>query len=93
MATLHIEHPISDYATWKGAFDRFADARARAGCTSYRIRQPEDDDRFIVVDLEFGEAEQAHGFHAFLRENVWNDAERSPALDGTPKGRVLVDRD
>ena len=30
-ATLHIEHAISDYPTWKAAFDRFADARTRGG--------------------------------------------------------------
>ncbi len=92
MATLHIEHPITDFETWKGAFDRFAEARARAGVTASRIRQPEDDDRFIVVDLEFDKPEQAHGFHEFLRENVWNDSARSPALAGAPVARVLLDR-
>ena len=29
-ATLHIEHEITDYPTWKAAFDRFADARTQA---------------------------------------------------------------
>jgi hypothetical protein len=27
MATLRIEHPITDFETWKAAFDRFAEAR------------------------------------------------------------------
>jgi hypothetical protein len=27
MATLHIEHPVTDYGTWSAAFARFADAR------------------------------------------------------------------
>ena len=31
MATLHIQHPISDIGTWKAAFDRFAEARAKSG--------------------------------------------------------------
>jgi hypothetical protein len=31
METLHIEHPISDLETWFGAFNRFAEARSRAG--------------------------------------------------------------
>lgn len=31
MATLHIQHPISDTGTWKAAFDRFAEARAKSG--------------------------------------------------------------
>jgi len=91
MSTLHIEHPITDYPTWKAAFDRFASARAEAGVTSHRIRRPEDDERFIVVDLEFGDVEAAHRFHDFLRDTVWADPARAPALDGTPVGRVLVD--
>jgi len=93
MATLHIEHPITDYATWRAAFDRFDEARDRAGVTAYRIRQPEDDEHFIVVDLEFPDAESAHRFHGFLQENVWSNPERSPGLDGTPVARVFVDHD
>ena len=31
MATLHIEHPITDFETWTAAFERFADTRRRAG--------------------------------------------------------------
>ena len=29
MATLHIEHPVTDFGTWKAAFDRF---RGMTGC-------------------------------------------------------------
>ena len=93
MATLLIQHPITDYDTWKGAFDRFAEARGRAGVTSHRIRQPENDPEFIVVDLEFEEAEQAHQYLEFLRQNVWSSADTAPALAGDPIARVLVDRE
>ncbi len=93
MATLHIEHPITDYATWRAAFDRFADARERAGVTAYRLRRPDDDERFIVVDLEFPDPESAHRFHGFLQENVWSIPEKSPGLDGAPMARVLVDHE
>lgn len=31
MATLHIEHPITDFESWTAAFARFADARRQAG--------------------------------------------------------------
>ena len=93
MATLHIEHPITDYTTWRAAFDRFAEARERAGVTAHRVRRPDDDAHFIVVDLEFPDPESAHRFHGFLRENVWSNPESSPALDGTPTARVLIDHD
>jgi hypothetical protein len=36
MATLHIEHAITDFAVWRTAFDRFADARDRAGSSGPR---------------------------------------------------------
>ena len=31
MPTLHIEHAITDLATWQAAFDRFAERRTAAG--------------------------------------------------------------
>ena len=59
LATLHIEHPITDLRTWLGAFARFEEARQRAGVRTERVRQPVDDDEYIYVDLDFDSAEQA----------------------------------
>jgi hypothetical protein len=53
MATLHIEHPISDLQTWLGAFNRFEGAREKAGVRSHRVHQPVDDDKYIYVALDF----------------------------------------
>ncbi len=47
MATLHIEHEITDLGTWLGAFGRFAEARRNAGVTAERVAQPIDDDHYI----------------------------------------------
>lgn len=91
MTTLHIEHAISDYPTWRRAFDRFEDARAEAGVTSYRVRRPDGDQHYIVVDLEFETPEPAGRFLEFLRRVVWADPAKSPALAGTPTARVLHD--
>jgi hypothetical protein len=49
MATLHIEHGITDLQTWLGAFGRFAEAETK----------------------------------------VWSNPDASPALDGTPRARIL----
>jgi hypothetical protein len=57
MATLHIEHPISDLPTWLGAFSRFREARQRAGVRAERVRQPVDDDKYIYVSLDFDSVE------------------------------------
>lgn len=91
MATLHIEHPISDLETWLGAFTRFEEARAKAGVRAHRVCQPVDDDKYIYVMLDFDSVEEAAAFKAFLETTVWASAEASPALDGTPTARVLED--
>jgi hypothetical protein len=93
MATLHIEHPITDLDTWLGAFNNFADARKNAGVRAQRVRQPVGDPRYIVVDLEFDDSEAAHGFKEFLEGVVWQSKDLSPGLDGVPTARVLDDVD
>src|SRR5450756_1808971 len=56
MFTLHIEHPISDFGTWRNAFDGFADMRGRSGVLSHTIRQPADDPAYVLIDLDFDTA-------------------------------------
>jgi hypothetical protein len=90
MATLHIEHPISDFATWKAAFDRFADMRRQSGVLAERIQQPVGDSRYVVVDLDFASAEGAERFLAFLQTQVWSSPANSPALAGAPQTKILV---
>ena len=91
MATLHIEHPITDLNTWLAAFTRFEEARRKAGVRAQRVSQPVDDDKYIYVALDFDSVEEAEAFKSFLETTVWASAEASPALDGTPKARVLTE--
>ena len=91
MATLHIEHPITDLETWPGAFTRFEDARKKAGVRAQRVRRPVDDDRYIYVTLDFDTVDEAAAFKGFLEKTVWASPEASPALGGTPKARVLTE--
>lgn len=91
MATLHIEHPITDLGTWLEAFARFKQARTNAGVRSESIHQPVDDDRYIYVRLEFDSVERADAFKQFLQPNVWTSREASPGLGGTPQARVLTE--
>jgi hypothetical protein len=93
MATLHIEQPITELRTWLGAFQRFEEARKKAGVRAQRVRQPVDDDKYIYVELEFDSVEAAEGFKRFLEEKVWSSAEASPALAGSPRARVLTEVD
>lgn len=89
MTLLHIEHPITDYQTWRDAFDRFADARASAGVTDARVAQPINDDQYIVVDLRFSSRANATSFLEFLERHVWSTSANSPGLAGQPRTMVL----
>ncbi len=91
MATLHIEHPITDFAVWHAAFDRFSDARRQAGVRAQRVRRPVDDPAYVVIDLEFDTADAAEAFRGFLQTVVWASRDASPALAGTPQTAVLED--
>jgi hypothetical protein len=90
MQTLHIEHPITDYPTWRAAFDEFSEARRAAGVQSHRVQQPVDDPHYILVDLDFATTDQATGFLRFLESKVWSSRADSPGLAGSPQTRILT---
>ncbi len=89
MVTLHIEHPITDFATWRTAFGRFAEVRRNAGVTAERIMRPVDEPHYIVVALDFDSAESAGSFKAFLESQVWSSPANAPGLDGHPRTMIL----
>lgn len=89
MATLHIEHRISDLDTWLGAFKRFEETRRNAGVRSQRVHQPVDDHHYIYIRLEFDSVDEAAAFKGFLENKVWASADASPGLAGTPTARIL----
>ncbi len=93
MVTLHIEHGISDFGTWRTAFARFEDVRRRAGVRGHVVRRPVDDPHHVSIDLAFDEVEQAAAFEQLLRTTVWTDPARSPALRGSPTTSILRDED
>jgi len=89
MTTLRIEHAIHDYQIWQQAFDSFAEARAKAGVRSFTIRQPVDDPKYLMLDLEFDTEGQAEAFADFLHQHIWSSPASSPALAGAPQTRIL----
>ena len=89
MATLHIEHPITDFEIWTSAFHRFADVRREAGVRAQRVQRPVDDPMYVVIDLEFDTTDDARAFLDFLNTKVWVIRENAPALAGTPETMIL----
>lgn len=89
VTTLHIEHPITGYEQWRAAFDRAEDLRTDGGVIAQRVSQPIDDERYIVVQLDFDDAERATAFLDLLRTRIWSDPARAPALGGSPRTVIL----
>jgi hypothetical protein len=89
MPTLHIEHPITDFTVWKGAFDKMAGLRDQGHVRQHRVQRPVDDPRYVVIDLDFDTTAEAETFLELLRTRVWSTPGNSPALVGAPQTRIL----
>jgi hypothetical protein len=48
-----------------------------------------DDQKYVVVDLDFATTDQAAAFLGFLRTQVWGSPQNAPALAGTPRTTIL----
>ena len=88
MTTVHIEHPISDFTTWKAAFDRAAPLRAESRVRAYEVHRPVDDPAYVIIHLDFDSEADAQAFVDKLRR-LWTNRDATPALRGTPQVRFL----
>ncbi len=88
MVTVHIEHPIRDFESWKAAFERDPVGRERSGVRRYRIHCPTDDPNYVLIDLDFDRTEAAERFLVAMRE-VWRSPAAAPALAGSPQARIV----
>ncbi|MBX7442589.1 MULTISPECIES: hypothetical protein [unclassified Arthrobacter] len=89
MYTLQIEHSITDFDTWKAAFDRDPVGRAASGVLTHRIGRPVGEPHYIVVELDFAHLAQAERLLMNLRTKVWRSPANAPALAGTPTTRII----
>ena len=95
MTTLKIEHAITDFETWRRAFERDPVGRQASGVRRYRVYRPVDDEHYVLVHLDFDGPGEARAFLGKLEE-VWRRVELSPALERSPapatapaRGRIL----
>lgn len=89
MTTLRIEHAITDYDTWRSAFERAAPVREQTGVRSYRIQRPVDDPNYLMIDLDFDDLAGAEALLAVLRDRIWASSDKSPGLLGQPSARIV----
>jgi hypothetical protein len=88
MLTLRIEHAVTDFGKWKALFDSDPLQRKESGVLGYRIEQPIDDDRSVIIDLDFGERSAAQAFVERLQA-LWASTGPAQAVWRDPRTRIL----
>jgi len=86
MFILHIEHPVMSFDDWKKAFDNDPVDRRKSGVRRYRVMRPVDDDKYVMIDLEFDERGKAESMLTDLRA-LWRNVEGKIMMD--PKTRIV----
>ena len=79
MHVLRIEHEVPDYENWRKAFESDPIGRKSSGVRRHRVLRSVDDPNLVMIDLEFGSAEEAQRMQAALQE-LWGrvDVMRNP---------------
>ena len=86
MNTLRIEHEIQSYEGWKKAFDSDPINRKQSGVKTYRIYQPKDNSKFVIVELDFDDINQLDATLQAL-QNLWNKVQGS--VMSNPQTKIL----
>ncbi len=89
MSTLRVELEVRDYDMWRNAFAQDAAGRERNGARRYRIFRPVDDERGVLLDVDFDTPEDAGRFLAIMERDVWPSPHKAPAKVGTPRTHIL----
>jgi antibiotic biosynthesis monooxygenase len=62
MTTMFVRHTVSDYKTWRRAYDDFAPVQKAKGVTAEAVYQAADNPNDITVTHEFASLEAAQAF-------------------------------
>ncbi len=88
MLTLQFEHAITDYATWKAAFDSDPIDRTSLGVRRHRVYRQLDDPNYVLGELQFDTAAEAQACGAALHD-LWRSPQAAPSLAGAPRLRIV----
>ena len=86
MVILRIEHHVQDYDGWKKLFDSDPIGRKKLGVQHYRIFRPTNDPKYVIIDLEFLNLDNAEAALTALR-NLWGQVEGKAIFN--PQARVI----
>ena len=67
MIVVRIEHEVVSYEGWKKAFDSDPIDRKKSGVKRYSVYQPQDNPKYVIIDLEFGNLSQAQATQRSLQ--------------------------
>ena len=88
MLTLHIEHAIHDFESWRTAFDRDPAGCHAGGVRRYRVLRPVDNPNYVMIDLDFDSRIKAEAFLDAMHK-VWESPAAAPALSGAPRAMIV----
>ena len=89
MTTLHIQHEVRDFDTWKAAFDQTAQMRTRGSVRRYVISRPIGQPLNVIIDLEFDDRKSAETYLGMLKANVWQTPQAQAAVNGGIQTSIL----
>lgn len=86
MYILQIEYPAPNFDIWREAFNRSTIEGKNSGLRGYQIFRPVDNSNYVIVELEFNEANQAEDFIGQLHR-IWREDENKLLLN--PQARIF----
>lgn len=86
MVILQIEHSTASYEGWKQAFDNDPLGRKQSGVRFHRILRPVDDEKTVMVELEFDTLEAAEAMIEKLHQ-LWSRVDASIMMN--PHARIV----
>ena len=81
MATMFVRHTVSNYQTWRKAYDDLASVQKAKGVTAQAVYQAADNPNDITVTHEFATVEAAQ---AFAKSDELKKAMQSAGVVGAP---------
>jgi hypothetical protein len=81
LAGVIVRHAVTDYATWKRAFDGDAAARTAAGIVGHAVNRGAQDPNVVIVYLQ---AETLDALRAFTSSPRLKDVMREAGIAGAP---------
>lgn len=88
MVIVRIAHSVTDFVTWKAAFDRDPVGRQQGGVRRYRIVRAIDEPATVGIDLEFDDRPTAERFRAGL-VRLWGTGAAQALGIGRPEATLL----